>query len=193
MMKKIALAASLALVAFGASAMTTVADEDLSGVSGQDGVSIVADLNVNIGSFQWGNKSQGSSVNFNSIAVTGMVAMTLDVINGASFIGAAPTATAPGTGLTGAAVAAAGAAAGSVDFKSLAANVLSATGYAATATGGPDVIQIAFPTTHDANTQAVAMSITVDSIKTGNGGASMGSVAINNMDLSGTKVWIYGH
>ena len=193
MMKKIALAASLALVAFGASAMTSVADEDLSTVSGQDGVSIVADLNVNIGSFSWGNKSQSSSVNFNNIAVTGMVAMTLDVINNANFVGVAPTATTAGTGLTGAAApllqaAALGGATG-ISGAALLTNVLGSTGYAGTS----DVIQIAFPTTHDANTQAVAMSITVDSIKTGNGGASMGSVALNNIDLSGTKVWIYGH
>lgn len=183
MMKKIALAASLALVAFGASAMTSVADDELSTVSGQDGVSIVANLNVNIGSFSWGNTKQSSSLNFNNIAVTGMVAMTLDVLNGSTFQTSAGTAAA---GYVGAANAAA-----------LMANVATATGYGATMTAanpaGADVIQIAFPTTHDANTQAAAMSVAIGSITTGNGGASMGSVALNHIDLSGTQVWIYGH
>ncbi|MBV8379545.1 MAG: hypothetical protein JO369_02095, partial [Paucibacter sp.] len=84
MMKKIALAASLALVAFGASAMTNVADEELSTVSGQDGVSIFADLNVNIGDFSW--STNGHSINFNSIAVTGAFAMGIDVVGGATVL-----------------------------------------------------------------------------------------------------------
>jgi hypothetical protein len=28
---------------------------------------------------------------------------------------------------------------------------------------------------------------------TGNGGASMGGIALRNLDIGGTKVWMFGH
>lgn len=58
-----AAAALLASFAFSASAMTLVNDEGLAQVSGQDGVSIVADLHVGIGSFTYSDSGNtGKSV-----------------------------------------------------------------------------------------------------------------------------------
>ena len=50
-MKMIKLTAAAALVAasLSASAMTSISDDELSTVSGQDGVSIAANLDINIG------------------------------------------------------------------------------------------------------------------------------------------------
>lgn len=172
--KLAAVAAALAGAALSASAMTSIQDDQLSQVSGQDGVSIVANLNINIGSFQYTDTdSTGGSVSFNNIKISGMLAMTVDVLNQAAFQGAA-----------GAAVAAAG---GGANTATILADTATATGY----TGG-DVVQFAFPTI-DSFAGSVSPSITVGSITTGNGGKSFGSFALNHLDLQGTQVWMYGH
>ena len=79
--RKLTAAAALVAASLSASAMTSIADEDLSAVAGQDGVSIAANLNINIGSFTWGNNAdaagQKASVSFNGIHISGLVAMTI--------------------------------------------------------------------------------------------------------------------
>lgn len=173
---KTALVAALASLAFSAQAMTTIADDDLSAISGQDGVSIVADLNINIGSFKY--IDSGATVGFNNIDVKGLVAMTIDVLSSADFQTAAATAIST--------VAAANNQ--TVDVATLIGATAAATGYV----GGSDVVQFAFPTIN-ADARKVSPTITVGSITTGNGGASFGGMQIQNMDLQGTKVWMYGH
>ena len=80
-------AVALALAAsFSASAMTSIADADLSQVSGQEGVSIVADLNMNIGSFTY--TDDGASVSFNNIGINGLMVVTIDVLTNTAFQGA---------------------------------------------------------------------------------------------------------
>ena len=167
--KMTAVAAMLASFAFSASALTPVNDEALSQVSGQDGVSIVADLHVNIGSFTYSDS--GHTASMNGINVSGVIAATIDVVSGADFQTAAVGALV-GTGLT---VPQAGAA------LTAAAPLLGFT--------GQDVIQIAIPAVSGTN----GLQISVASMTTGNGGASMGGIALKNLDIGGTKVWMFGH
>jgi hypothetical protein len=166
-MLKLTAAAALVAASLSASAMTTINDEELSTVAGQDGVSIAANLNINIGSFTYTDTdANGGSVGFNNIKITGLMEMNVDIINAATF-----------KGILTAANASAGA---SYD-------------------GTSDVVQFAFPADADPGLIG-APSIKVGSITMGNAGknaagntTSFGSVAINNLDLRGTTVWMWAH
>jgi hypothetical protein len=172
---KLSLAAAAASLALSASAMTSIADSELAAVTGQDGVSIAGDLNINIGSFKYTDTdTDGGSVSFNNIGIKGMFVMTVDVLNhtafagtvGASMVAHGLTATEANTNLT----------------------QLVATGVYDNAS---DVVQFAFP---QANQDArLTPSITVGSITMGNSTKSFGSFALNNMDLQGTKIWMWAH
>ncbi|MBA5689530.1 DUF6160 family protein [Rugamonas apoptosis] len=166
---KTAVAAALATLALSASAMTPIQDTELSAVSGQDGVSIAANLNIKMDSFVYtdtdaldANGMGGGSVSFNGIKVQGLIAASIDILSKNSFLAAAGAAgvTNPGT-------------------------------FYNPASGG-DVVQIAIP----ADVQVAAgklLNISVDAIKMGNNAASYGSVAMNQVDLRGTQVWIWAH
>ena len=159
---KTLVAAALATLALSASAMTPIQDTELSTVSGQDGVSIAADLHVNIGSFVYKDTdTTGGSVSFNNIAISGIIAASIDIINAPTF---ATAMTALGVD-TAAAV---------------------ATGFY---NGTSDVVQIAIPEV----AAGKYLTMSVDSIKMGNSTASFGSMALNSIDMRGTKVWIWAH
>jgi hypothetical protein len=167
-MLKLTAAAALVAASLSASAMTTINDEELSTVAGQDGVSIAANLNINIGSFVYTDTDVGTggSVSFNNISIKGLMEMNVDIVSAAKF-----------NGILAAVSASAGA---SYD-------------------GVSDVVQFAFPA--DANPGVIgAPSIKVGSITMGNAAAnadgtakSFGSIAINNLDLRGTTVWMWAH
>ena len=172
---KTAFAAALATLAFSASAMTPIQDADLSTVSGQDGVSIAANLNINIGSFVYTDTdATGGSVAFNNIGVKGLLAASIDIINAPTF---------------GAAMGAAG------------VNVASPTAIPASFYNGTsDVVQIAIPNVDTSKLLNVSVgSITMGStgaagsVTAGATGPSFGSVALNNIDLRGTTVYIWAH
>lgn len=168
------LAAAMAL-SFSASAMTAIDDSALSQVSGQDGVTIAGDLNINIGSFQYTDTdATGGSVSFNNIGVNGMFVMTVDILNAATFAGAVGGAMV-GHGLTAA------------EAQTNLGQLVAAGVY----DNASDVVQFAFP---NANLdQRLAPSINVGSITMGHSTASFGSVALNNIDMQGTKIWMWAH
>ncbi len=163
---KLATAAALVAASLSASAMTTIADDELSTVAGQDGVSIGASLNINIGSFQYTDTdAAGGSVSFNNISIKGLMHMDVDIINAATFNGI---------------LAHAGATLADYD-------------------GTSDVVQFAFPNDTLVST-AVLPTIKVGSITLGHATpdatghvASFGSIAINQLDLRGTTVWMWAH
>lgn len=158
--KKTAVAAALSALSLSAFAMTPIADEGLSQVAGQDGVSIAASLNINIGAFTYTDTdANGGSVSFNNIGVRGLIAGTLDIINQATFE----------TILTGSGVA-----------------------FPTSFYNGGDVVQMAVPAAITVPTAAL-VDVTVDSIRMGNNAASFGRIAMTDIDLRGTSVWIWAH
>lgn len=174
LIKLSALVAALAL-SFSASAMTAIDDTELSQVTGQDGVTIAGDLQIDIGSFQYTDTdADGGSVSFNHIGVTGMFVSTIDILNHTAFAGTVG-ASMMSHGLTAA------------EAQTNLGQLVSGGVY----DGASDVVQFAFP---DANLdQRLTPSITVASITMGNSTASFGSIAINNLDLQGTKIWMWAH
>ncbi|MBX3618648.1 MAG: hypothetical protein KF891_01455 [Rhizobacter sp.] len=174
LIKLSALAAAMAL-SFSASAMTAIDDSALSQVSGQDGVTIAGDLNINIGSFQYTDTdATGGSVSFNNIGVKGMFVMTVDILNAATFAGAVGGSMV-GHGLTAA------------EAQTNLGQLVAAGVY----DNASDVVQFAFP---NANLDSrLAPSINVGSITMGHSTASFGSVALNNIDMQGTKIWMWAH
>jgi hypothetical protein len=173
--KLCAVAAALCGMALSASAMTSIQDEELSQVSGQDGVSIAGDLNINIGSFKYTDTdATGGSVSFNNIGIKGMFVMTVDVLNAQAFAGTVG-ASMVGHGLTQAEAA--------TNLQNLVVNGVY--------DNASDVVQFAFPNAQqDAR---LSPSITVGSITMGNSTKSFGSFALNNIDLQGTKIWMWAH
>jgi len=171
---KLAIAAAIASLAFSASAMTSIQDDELSQVTGQDGVSIGGDLHINIGSFKYTDTdATGGSVSFNNIGIKGMFVMTVDILNASTFSSG-----------VGAAMAALGANPATELPKLVAAGIYD---------GASDVVQFAFPAA--GLDSKLAPSLTVGSITLGNsvGNKSFGSFALNNIDLQGTKIWMWAH
>jgi len=171
---KLSIAAAIASLAFSASAMTSIQDDELSQVTGQDGVSIGGDLHINIGSFKYTDTdATGGSVSFNNIGIKGMFVMTVDILNASTFSSG-----------VGAAMAALGANPATELPKLVAAGIYD---------GASDVVQFAFPAA--GLDSKLAPSLTVGSITLGNsvGNKSFGSFALNNIDLQGTKIWMWAH
>lgn len=175
MFKISAVALALSAVAFSASAMTSIEDADLSQVTGQDGVTIGGDLNIKIGAFTWTDTdSTGGSVSFNNITIKGMFVQTIDVLNAATF------ATTVGASMASYGLTAAEA---TTNLTNLVTNGVY--------DNASDVVQFAFPA---ANLDTrLTPTIKVASITNGHSTKSYGSLEIKNLDLQGTKIWLWAH
>jgi Family of unknown function (DUF6160) len=179
LIKQLAVVAALSSIASYASALTPIADSDLSKVSGRDGVSIAADLHINIGEFKYTDTdTNGGSVRFGNIAITGAIAATIDIVNNATFQGEVSAFNADGSAN----------AATTLGVISPLAQAGASAGLAAFAPKG-DVVKIAIPLVD--TTKNLAMS--VDSIKMGNADASFGKFEMKDIKLQGTTVYIWAH
>ena len=175
MFKISAVALALSAVAFSASAMTSIEDADLSQVTGQDGVTIGGDLNIKIGAFTWTDTdTNGGSVSFNNITIKGMFVQTIDVLNAATF-GSTVGASMASYGLTAAEV--------GTNLTNLVVNGVY--------DNASDVVQFAFP--NAGLDTRLTPTITIGSITNGNSTKSYGSLQIKNLDLQGTKIWLWAH
>jgi len=163
------------LATHGAWAMAAMDDEDLADVHGRDGVTLASDLNIHIGSFvystQSANNPGGGSVAFNNIAISGLFVLTVDVLSAASFTTALSNSIS-GYGADGAAGLSRFLSSGLFDGRS-------------------DVIQLAIP--NAGLDHRLSPSISVGSITLGNGSNSFGSLSISNIDMQGSKVWLWAH
>lgn len=167
-------AAVLSTVGLVAHAAVMVDDAELSAVTGQDGVTIGGDLNIKIGAFTWTDTdTNGGSVSFNNITIKGMFVQTIDVLNAETIVAATINSMKAYVG---------GAKAITEAYKLITENVYD---------GVSDVVQFAFPA---ANLDTrLTPSIHIGSITNGNSTKSYGSLDIKNLDMQGTKIWLWSH
>jgi len=174
-LKQITAALSLTAAVFSASAMQAIDDAELSQMTGQDGISIVADLKLNLGALKYIDSTKSSSFNLNNISATGLIAATVDIVTGTMYetgLSAALTT----RGIT------------TANAPAVISSINTSTGYVAAS----DVLQLAFPVM-PATANGALLNVTVASMSTGSAGASMGGFSITDINMGGSKVWIYGH
>ncbi len=152
--------------AFTAGAMTAADDNELRHIAGQDGVSIAADLKIDIASFVYvDTDANGGSMSHNDIKFTGVIKATLDILSQAAVMTEA--------------------------FAPNASSVLGNMGGADLPAFLPkgDVIKLAIPQI----TTSKPINISIASRTMGHSTASFGAIAINQMSLAGSTAYIWAH
>lgn len=164
---------ALLLLSSAARAMSRIDDAELAEVHGQGGVTLAADLDIKIGSFKYSTQSsanpEGGSISFNNISLRGMFVITVDIIGAAGFGSA-----------MGGAMAAYGA-----DGIAGIQRLIDSGSY----DGRSDVIQFAMPQL--GLDHRLSPSLSVGSVTMGHSSASFGSFGFNNIDMQGSKVWMW--
>jgi len=174
----------VSLLAMSAHAVQAVDDSELSAVTAQDGVTLGGDLNINIGAFTWTDTDvDGGSVAFNNISIKGMFVQTIDILDAYTIVELTNDTMKQYVGsksrsesvkLLGGTYDAFGARTGAeiYDFVS-------------------DVVQFAFPNAK--LDHRLSPTIKIASITNGNSTKSYGSLEIRNLDMQGTKIWLWAH
>lgn len=172
--KTLVATAAIACFSVGASAMQPLAEEQLSEVTGQ-AISIFSNLDVNIGSVVYTDTNVGNGGSFSAVGINanGIIGATLDLLTAANagpefaaILGAnAATVLTPGTG----------------------------TAFTTGFYDGSDVVKIAVPQLLIPDGDASLISVTIDSMEMGNSTKSYGSLAVNNVNLQGSVVYIWAH
>lgn len=186
--KRLLVATITACLAVSAQAMDSVDDNALAEVSAQDGVTIGGDLNIKIASFTWTDTDlNGGSVSFNGISISGMFVQTIDVINGETIV--RETINAMKQYVSGAKAIA--------EANKLLYDTYDSLGNSTgipifdPTDGGSDVVQFAFPNVRmDAR---LTPTIKIASIKNGNSDKSYGALEIRNINMQGSKFWLWAH
>ena len=183
--KQAALATALSCMALSASAMQSINESELRQISAQDGVSIAGDLNINIGSFTYTDTdTSGGSISFNNIGIKGMFVMTIDILDAGAITSAVIDSMRKYVGYRTALT---------ESMKLLPYDATDNPNGAGIYDGTSDVVQFAFPNAK--LDHRLTPSITVASITMGHsdGNKSFGAFAINNIDMQGTKIWMWAH
>ena len=177
---KLAVIAALSSFAVSAFAISPMQDSELSAVSGQDGVTIGANLNIDVGSFVYTDTdATGGSIAFKGIEIRGAMAVEIDIISNT-----VAKATLQAVGVTGTdSATAAFLPAGDVVRISLpdVAVTTAAAGLSkATAVVG-------------ANRATNNLYFGVARIEMGNSTKSFGAIAVNDIKMQGTTALIWAH
>jgi len=168
-------ALALASAVLPVAAMQRMTDAELSHVRGREGVSILADLKVQIGSLTSFSPLAQALFKLQDLMISGLMGATVDVLSETQYT-VALSDSLRSYGIKDADM----------------AGVISAVGQSIGAVPGADVVQIAFPALPTSATGA-ALSISVASANTGTSGASMGGVTLKDINPAGTKIWLLGH
>ena len=179
---KLAVIAALSSFAVSAFALSPMQDSDLSAVSGQDGVTIGANLNIDVGSFVYTDTdATGGKISFNNISIRGAIAVEIDIINNATAkatlaaVGVAGTDTATTNFLPAG------------DVVRIALPDVAITGATALGTLSKAV------TTPGANRTTNNLYFGVASMTMGNSTKSFGAIAMNDIKMQGTTALICAH
>lgn len=180
-------AAVLSVVGLSAHAISAVSDDEMGSVTGQDGVTIGGDLNINIGAFTWTDTdADGGLVSFNNISVKGMFVQTIDVLNAGTIV---PTIITTMQKYISVGRSYSEAYKLTTETFDVFGASLGPDSYIYDGVG--DVVQFAFPNAK--LDSRLSPTIKIASITNGNSTKSYGSLEIRNIDMQGTKIWLWAH